>query len=261
MANKAYTDDGEGWPTYFEVRNEIIDAKTFESVDTNPVNGIVFIDGISDCASVTDYTSYGPNNETYLAAGQAIAFDLNAAAVENTEVAEVQLAIKTVGGSASVKVYSTDGTTALDADITTATDMYYDITDLNGKTVVIMNDGTAGILSITNVKVTYTADQSAAETSGVFMLRRASVDAALATMSVEEEEIPETTVPEETEPEETVPETTVPEETETEATEPETTGPDAEEPDTEADTIQQTIQNVVNTVVNALKNLFSRWFS
>ena len=191
-----YEQDGEGWPEYFEVRNAIIDAKTFESVDTDPVNGIVFIDGNATTSSISDYTSYGPNNETYLAAGQAIAFDLNATAVTGTSVAEVQLAVKTVGGAASIKVYSTDNTTALDADINTATDMYYDITDLNGKTIVIMNDGTSGIVSITNVKVTYTAEQTATQTTGLFMLSRSSVDAALATMSVEEE-VPDITEPEE----------------------------------------------------------------
>ena len=214
-ANEAYVADGEGWPTYFEVRNQIIDAATFESVETDAVNGIVFIDGIGNTASISDYTSYGPNNETYLAPGQAITFDLNATAVDGTSVAKVQLAVKTVSGTASIKVYSTDGTTALDADIATATDMYYDITALNGKSVVIMNDGDSGVLSITNVKITYTGEQTTdeTETASVFMLRRSSVDAALATMSVEEEET-ETTEPETTVPEETEPETTVPEETE-----------------------------------------------
>ena len=261
VANDAYVDDGEGWPTYFEVRNEIIDQATANQIGTEGVEGIVFIDGVPENASVSDYTSYGPNNETYLAAGQAIAFDLNATATAG-DIAKVQLAAKTVGGNASIKVYSTDGTTALDADITTATDMYYDITALNGKTVIIINDGESGILSITNVKVTYTEAQPEASdpAPAMFMLRRSSVDEALATLNVEEEEIPETTVPEESVPETTVPVETEPEETEPEVTEPEATEP-SETPSAEemVQAITNVVKDVVNKVVNALSNLFGRW--
>lgn len=198
----AYKADGEGWPTYFEVRNKIIDQATADQLGNDAAEGIVFIDGVPANKAVSDYKNFGPNNETYLAAGQAIAFELSDAAA-----AKIQLAVKTVGGSASVKVYSTDGDIALDKEINTATDMYYDITAMNGKTVVIMNDGESGILSITNVKITYSAAPTVATK---FLLRRASVDAALATMRVEEE-VPETTEP--SVPETTVPETTVPEET------------------------------------------------
>ncbi len=271
VANKAYTDDGEGWPTYFEVRNKIISKETFNSLNDESVSGIVFIDGTltgaSNTANVSDYVSYGPNNETYLSAGQAIAFELNAGAASGS-VAKVQLAVKTVGGNASVKVYSSDGTTALDADISTATDMYYDITALNGKTVIIVNDGESGILSITNVKVTYTEAQPEASdpAPAMFMLRRSSVDEALATLNAEEEEIPETTVPDESVPETTIPEETESEETEPEVTEPEATEPEASEP-SETPTTEEVVQaitnavkDVVNKVVNALSNLFGRWF-
>ncbi len=251
-SNEAYVADGEAYPEYFEVRDQIITKETFDSLNNDAVTGIVYIDGGIAEPSIADYTSYGPNNEVYLESGDAIAFDLNATAVTDTAVAKVQLALKTVGGNASVKVYAADGTTALDADISTATDMYYDITELNGKTVVIMNDGDSGIVSITNVKVTYTAEQTEATepAAAMFMLRRSSVDAALATMSVEED-IPEETIPEETIPEETVPEETVPEETVPEETTP-------EEPDDT--TVEEVVEKVLEGIAKLIGKLFGKLF-
>ena len=253
VANDAYVKDGEGWPTYEEVRNYVIDQSTGENLGDEAVTGVVFIDGDKANKNVASYTSYGPNNELYLAPGQAIAFELNATAAAG-EIAKVQMAVKSVGGTASVKVYATDGTNGLDTDIATATDMYYDISNLNGKTVVIMNDGSSGVLSITNVKVTYTEAQPEASepTPAMFLLRRASVDDALATLNVEEE-VPETTVPEETEPETTEPETTVPEETE-----PETTVPEETEPEETKPSHQEQAEQVIRKVVKIIKG-FLDW--
>ena len=259
-ANNAYVEDGEGWPTYFEVRNKILDANSFNNLnDGTSVSGVVFIDGASTDpdgnVSIGDYKSYGPNNELYLANSQAIAFDLNATATAGA-VAKVQLAIKTVGGTGKVEVYgvNADGSRidCLATAVATATDMYYDITALNGKTVVIKNAGTESdaIVSVTNVKVTYTeAQPETTEEPAVLMfsIRRSTANAALATMNVEEdseteptvpeetvpeETIPEETIPEETVPEETVPEETVPEETVPEETVPEETIPEENEPET-----------------------------
>ena len=119
-------------------------------------SGIVFIDGMDKAYDVADYMNYGPNNELYLAPGQAVAFDLNAMG----DVASVQLALKSVGGTAKATCYDfadTDKMSLVPAEIATATDLYYDITSLNGKTVVIRNTGAASdaVLSITNVKITY----------------------------------------------------------------------------------------------------------
>ena len=265
VANDAYVKDGEGWPTYEEVRNNIIDAKTFESIGTEAVNGIVFIDSNAANASVADYTSYGPNNELYLAPGQAINFTLT----PGSNVAKVQMALKTVINSADVKIYTVvdgkEGKVLLDQNITTATDMYYTlwetVKDANGNytqasemNLVIMNDGTSGVLSITNVKTTYTSDPSAAVAPAMFMLRRASVDDALATLNVEEE-VPETTVPEETEPETTVPEETEPETTVPEETEPETTVPEETEPEETEPTYEEKAEEIIKEVVKVIKKL------
>ena len=160
-ANDAYVADGEAEPTYEELRDMIISANDF-SVLEGTAEGIVFIDGIGNTANVTDYVSYGPNNELYLANEQAIAFALGAPA--NLE--KIQLAIKSVGETGHVKVYSVDANgktlVAVDMEISTATDMYYDITDLKGQTVIIESSGTA-IISLTNIKFTYKEASATAE--------------------------------------------------------------------------------------------------
>ena len=110
--------------------------------------------------------------------------------------------------------------TFLEEKISTATDMYYDILPLYGKTVVIENAGstTDAIVSITNVKVTHNATphngNPTAEPAAAFTVSRTVADAVLLSMNgVEEPEViePDVTEPEETEPEDTEPETTVPE--------------------------------------------------
>ncbi|MGN0444817.1 MAG: RICIN domain-containing protein [Acutalibacteraceae bacterium] len=151
----AYKADNEGWPEYFELRNLIISKGDF-TAETDGINGVIFIDNTAGDAAeptIEDYRNYGPNNELYLAPGQAIAFGLDVP--EN--VAAIQLAMKTVGnGTAKVRVYDADGDIPEAQALNTATDMYRDITDYKGKTVVISNDNdSTAILSITNVKVTY----------------------------------------------------------------------------------------------------------
>lgn len=197
-ANEAYVKDGEGWPEYSELRNQIIDEGTFNALEGDTsVSGVVFIDGDAEVgnAQISDYTNYGPNNELYLATGQAVAFDLNATAKAG-EVSKVQIAIKTVGGTGSVEVYGVDAngniTECIDGTISTATDMYYDITELNGKTVVIRNTGSESdaIVSITNVKTTYTKAQTEEDTPAVamFSIRRSTANLALATLNAEEDD-------------------------------------------------------------------------
>ena len=59
-------------------------------------------------------------------------------------VETIQIAVKSVGGSTTYKIYDCDLQKLSDATtyvLETATDMYYDITRLNGKDVVIANTG------------------------------------------------------------------------------------------------------------------------
>ena len=152
----AYKADGEGWPNVIELRSQLIKEGTLNIDNSGSSKGIVFVDGIGDTGGIDDYTNYGPNNEVYLASGQAIAFKLK---VDDTsKIASIQLAAKAPKGTAIAKV--NDGTST---EITTATEMYYDITHrvtwsssakTTSNTIVVANTG-SNILSLTNIKITY----------------------------------------------------------------------------------------------------------
>ena len=169
---KAYKADGECWPTYMELRDMIIRDKSFTADST--ANGMIFIDGQTGNVSMADYTSYGPNNELYLAKGQAVAFRLNAAG----NVADIQIALKAIqaGIKAHAVITTTDGAKLFDGDIATATDMYRSILAANGKTVVITNTGD-GILSITNLKATYSVKPVATDTLSLTMDEKSALAA------------------------------------------------------------------------------------
>lgn len=170
-AGDAYVDDGEYKPVYKELRNVLISEREFYDSTVNLgdgyLHGAVFIDGIPvlndenydssfkrDPPEIGTYLNYGPNNEVYLAPGQAIAFQLNS--VENLKA--VHLALKSTGGTAKIKLFSAAShiSTVERMDVATATDRYFDLTALVGETVIIANVGTSadGILSITNFKLT-----------------------------------------------------------------------------------------------------------
>lgn len=169
---KAYKADGECWPTYMELRDMIIRGNSFTADST--ANGMIFIDGQTGNVSMADYTSYGPNNELYLAKGQAVAFRLNAAG----NVADIQIALKAIqaGIKAHAVITTTDGAKLFDGDIATATDMYRSILAANGKTVVITNTGD-GILSITNLKTTYSVKPVATDTLSLTMDEKSALAA------------------------------------------------------------------------------------
>lgn len=170
----AYKADGECWPTYMELRDMIIRDNSF-TVDS-AANGMIFIDGQTGNVSMADYTSYGPNNELYLANGQAVAFRLNAAG----NVADIQIALKNIveGKNASCKIFAVGSEPENGTVLATATDMYRSIKDLNGKTVVIMNVGDAdSILSITNLKVTYSEKPGATDTLSLTMDEKSALAA------------------------------------------------------------------------------------
>lgn len=138
--NATYKEDGEGYPQYIKLRDEI-------SKDNSPVNAdVLFIDGGPE-ANVDTYKNYGPNNEVYLAKDQAIAFNVP----DGTSIASIQIGAKAPNGSAAQMVVNNGEP----KDIQSATEMYYKIGTKGGR-FTITNTGT-GILSLTNLKITYTA--------------------------------------------------------------------------------------------------------
>ena len=168
--NKTYGDvyakDGEYNAQYIEVRDQLIKAESFNGEDP-AVDGAVYIDGrpqrdakgelvynkdgylvydrkVTTSNVLDDYKNYGPKNEVYLASGQGIAFKIK----DMSNVESVQLGLKSASGetvSAAV-----NGTTVA---VGSSTEMYYKVSAADGK-VVITNNGT-GIISVTNVKLTY----------------------------------------------------------------------------------------------------------
>ena len=162
----AYTGDGEGWPSYQELRNMLIKAESFDINGTTP--GAVFIDGIASvgAANMADYESYGPNNEVYLTKNQAVSFKLDALNMKNGSftplgdlVDELHLSMKSVGGTAHVRIIDLDNENkeVLNQQINSSTDLYYSLGDVKNHNLLIQNTGD-GTLSITNFKITYTSD-------------------------------------------------------------------------------------------------------
>jgi len=306
VIENAYLADKEAWPSYFEIRNELIDQATYKDADyTTEFQGAIFIDGNPTEKTVQNYISYGPNNEVYLASGQSIAFELdlsqyiqNAGTADaKTIVDNVHIGVKIANGNSVTCAVSTEASQNNTRTFTTATDMYYNLTELldlgvsttdtsnNSKTVItITNTGSAGIISLTNVKITFKQNPNAISAEPLlaspFRMTRAIGDEILAKLNaVEEPEdiIPETTVPETpeeetTEPETTEPESGEPETTEPEATEPEVAEPEATEPEaTEPEDAEVTpsgnpvqkvieiVRTAVNRVVKVIKTVIAKW--
>ena len=272
----AYVLDGEGWPSYFELRNHLLTEESLGNYQVNgennskvEVKGVVFIDGNAEVgnAALSEYMSYGPNNEVYLAPGQRVAFILGNV---SSNVANIHIGIKSADGKPAQYTFTNigqgidvkDGGTGVAAGkwygaktetVNTTTDMYYDITAWRGDIIVISNTGdatTGGIISITNIKATYksnpngtmvtdetedpnagittaSAEDELAGTNEVY----AYMTPRAATLTLRALNAPANEEPEQTEPE--VPEVTdpvVPETTVPETTVPETTIPEATEP-------------------------------
>lgn len=144
-----YGQDGEAYPQYIKLRSELA-----ANNGTVGVNGkLLFIDG-KENASISEYANYGPNNEVYLANGQAITFKLTG---NLDKIAAVQIGAKSPNSNETNKANMVIGDS--NKQLSTATEMYYDITTEavnNGtaKLVTVINTGEA-ILSLTNLKITF----------------------------------------------------------------------------------------------------------
>ena len=138
-----YTQDNEGYPQYIKLHDEVV------SNDVTVTNAL-FIDGEKN-ATIQQYTNLGPNNEVYLMKGQAITFKLTG---DTGKIASVQIGAKAPKGAVELKVNGNE----VVGNLSTATEMYYDITTLvtndNNYQVTITNT-TGNILSLTNLKITY----------------------------------------------------------------------------------------------------------
>ncbi len=156
---ETYKPDGEAYPQYIKLRSEL---KKLNS-DGTASSGALFIDG-KENANISEYANYGPNNEVYLANGQAITFKLGG---NLSSIATVQIGAKAPNGKPIMNVNDTviKGNSNTDTNsLDTATEIYYDITaeaikDSAANTITIANKG-EGILSLTNLKITFTGDNN-----------------------------------------------------------------------------------------------------
>ncbi len=181
-AYECYTLQSEADPTFTELRQFIIDADSYSAGGT--MAGAVYLDcgktdngttedgsdvtvGQTQVYTVGNYASVGPNNETYISAGNAVAFKLS---VEDDLPASVDIGVKSADGKASKLLlgYSSAKPGGIGQnqshDINSATAQFYSmnipsnlwITESNGsKSVyIIITNASGGILSITDIKYT-----------------------------------------------------------------------------------------------------------
>lgn len=164
--NETYTKDNEGFPQYIKLRDAV-------KANITGANAL-FIDG-KDKAEISEYKNFGPNNEVYLANGQAISFKLDIPA--GTQIASVQIGAKSPNANDTNTASMVIGTQT--QTIATATEMYYEISKDGNGNFTVTNTGT-GILSLTNLKITYSATGGSVslasmspeeQTSAVMMVR------------------------------------------------------------------------------------------
>ncbi len=197
VIGSAYLEDSEYNPQFTELRRTIIDAKTFYSDSyilegESYGKGSIFIDSIGslDENGISDkYLEAGPNNEVYLAKGQAIAFHLKSDKMISP--ANVELGMKTVfGDSSKVALMNSNVIRENYITVSGAHEMFralsevivWDETELetNGiyKTkypIVIVNTSDS-ILSLTSLKWTYENAETNSELQVV-------VDSAVSTLA------------------------------------------------------------------------------
>lgn len=152
----AYEQDEQN-ATFTKVRDILIKAESFSSGQN--ITGAVYTDRIHENATISDYETIGPKNEVYLANGNAIAFRVNG----------YQDGMKVMVGlsapeDANSQVTMSNGTGTKEQNVQSYIDMYYEVTPNTDGYVVIENTGNS-LISVTNVKVSGTADGAAATLS------------------------------------------------------------------------------------------------
>ncbi len=164
-----YIYSNEGYPAYLKIKDMLIGA---DSLGVNDTQGVIFIDGIAALNNDLEmYKKAGPNNELYLASGQAVAFEVWATGIPDS----VQIGASSAQGTATLGI--TYGDNTVEKVLNTSTDMNYSINSMlpvGGKltwtrtvvdevtyyktdTIVVQNTSdTDSIMSVSNVKWNFT---------------------------------------------------------------------------------------------------------
>ena len=175
-AKKAYALDGEANPDYQTVRHFVFNQQSLVPNGASFPGGI-FIDGkvIENYSEIGQYTNPSPNNEIYLAPGQAVYFKLRSNVDPTNErvMIGIKLAIGKNGSLALTQIQLDDDNNVIPfdtitiAEVATATDRYYSLGNITWKPVtvgettyyetnglVLTNTGSAGnVISLTNLKI------------------------------------------------------------------------------------------------------------
>lgn len=153
-AEATYKADREYAPKVIALRDQLTSGDSNKALY---IDGRT-IDGTTD-AEIQEYKTYGANNEVQLGKMGAVAFNLKASG--ETTPAKVSIGIKLASGSSGkVTVAGNDNEQII--EIHSATDMYYEITDVykSGGTVLITNSSENDdvIISLTTLKYSYSED-------------------------------------------------------------------------------------------------------
>ncbi len=130
VIGSTYLEDGEYAPEYLEIRRNILKAEQFYDdllANTEYKKGSIFIDsnGALDANGIVSnkFLEAGPNNEVYLAKGQAIAFHIQSDTP--LTLSSVQLGMKVVkGNEADVAIMNTKELAANIINISGSHEMY-----------------------------------------------------------------------------------------------------------------------------------------
>lgn len=163
-AEEIYQEVGEGNAQYIQVRKDLLDTSKVTAIDSE-ISGSVFIDKSKDTVgdstnAIGTYETYGPKNEVYLKSDekstQGVAFTIKN---YNPNVNKVFIGLKSPTGN-KVTAEITSGKQKVTKDISSASDLYYEITPTADGKVVIKNT-TNNLLSITKIRITTSNSASA----------------------------------------------------------------------------------------------------
>ena len=145
---------------FTEVRDILIDAGSFgegQQIGDITVNGALFVEDPEqfgdfslelNADSVGIFEKSGPENEVYLAPGQAIAFK-----VDTTAGNKYYVGLKAMEGKETSVKYTAGNSNVEEFPIGHSTDLYYEVVPTSDGYVMIQNSGNA-MLSITKIRTT-----------------------------------------------------------------------------------------------------------
>ena len=153
VAGKAYSEAGESNAQYISVRKDLLDSTKVNDLEAS-INGSLFIDKSENkvgdkTEDIGTYKDYGPKNEVYVKENQGVAFKIKEYDLDNNKVF---IGLKSPQGK-DVRVKVTSGEHIQYINLSSAADLYYEITPNEDGNVVIENM-TDNLLSITKVRIT-----------------------------------------------------------------------------------------------------------